>query len=56
MENLGNGLNIQNVPNRVVVEFKTEPENVTTQPQQIVVQIVLVRGLRRVNGPSSHVL
>ena len=56
MEDLGNGLNIQNAPNRVVVEFKIEPENVTTQPQQMVVQIVLVRGLRHVNVPSSHVL
>ena len=56
MENLENGLNIQNAPNRVVLEFKVESENVTTQPQKMVVQIVLVRGLRHVNAPSSHVL
>ena len=49
MENLGNGLNIQSAPNRVVVEFKIAQENVTAQFQQMVVQIVLVRGLKHVN-------
>ena len=49
MENSGNGLNIQNAPNLVVVEFKIAQENVTTQYQQMVVQIVLVRGLKHMN-------
>lgn len=53
MENLGNGLNIQNVPNRVVVEFKVERENVTAQPQQMMVQIVLVTEMKHVNVLSS---
>ena len=49
MENSGNGLNIQNAPNLVVVGLKIAQENVTTQYQQMVVQIVLVRGLKHVN-------
>ena len=49
MENSGNGLNIQNAPDLVVAELKIAQENVITQYQQMVVQIVLVRGLKHVN-------
>ena len=52
MENLGNGLNIRSA----VVDFKTAQENVTSQLQQMVVQIVLVTGLKHVYTLSSHVL
>ena len=56
MENLGSGLNIRNALSCVVVDFKTAQENVTAQLQQMVVQIVLVTGLKHVNVLSSHVL
>ena len=36
MVNLDDGLNIQNAPNLVVVEFRIAQENVTTQLQQMV--------------------
>ena len=53
---MGNGLNIRNVPNRVMAEFKVVKENVTAQLQQMAVQIVLVTGLKHVNVLSSRVL
>ena len=53
---MGNGQNIQNALNRVVLEFKFVQENVTAQLQQIVAQTVLIRGLKHVNVLSSHVL
>ena len=56
MENLGNGLIIQNVPNLVVVEFKVEQENAIAQLQQMAAQIALVTGLKCVNVLSSRVL
>ena len=56
MEDSGNGLDIQNVPNRAVVELKVAQENVTIQLHQMVVQIVLVRRLKHVNVILSPVL
>ena len=56
MENLDNGQNIPIALSRVVVDFKTVPENVTAQFQQMVVQIVLGTGLKHVNVLLSIVL
>ena len=56
MENSGNGLNIRHVQNRVVVASNIVQENVTNRLQQMVVQTVLVQGLKGVNVLSHHVL
>ena len=55
MDNLGNALNIQSVPNLAVMEFKVEQENVTAQFQQMVAQIVLVTKMKHVNVLSGLV-